>query len=181
MSKKAVLEIISKIFGLYCIVQFIKSTPGVIVSILIERPDFIQNKVLHVVLMSLYPLAFMFLSYIFLSKSELITKLFKFTEDDRISTETTLSPKDKIYGKLHFLIIILGIFYFISAISTVLIGIGTLAIKLKEGMYIIHDPLLPQAIILILSLICIFRSEQVAKFIETNRRKLNKRLQSDAQ
>jgi hypothetical protein len=180
MSKQAVLEIVSKIFGLYCIVQFIQSTPAIIAAIVVDNAKFIPNKTLHIFLTSLYPLTFFVLAYIFLMKSEIITKIIRSERESIATTESNFSENDLLISKLHFWIIILGIYYFISAISKVLIGIGTLSYNLRDGWFIAHDPLLPQAITLILSIFCIFRSEQVAQFIETKRKKLNKRLQMDA-
>jgi len=179
MSKHAALEIVSKIFGLYCIVQFIRSTPAVIGAIVVDNPEFVTNKALHAVLMSLYPLIFLLLSFIFIRKTEFIVKLIESKPNNSDSTESILSQDNSAYSKLSFWIIILGIFYFISAASVFLIGIGTLAIRLREGWFLTHDPLLPQTIILILSLICIFRSEQVAELIETKRKKLNKSFKTD--
>jgi uncharacterized membrane protein YbaN (DUF454 family) len=180
MSKQAVLEIASKIFGLYCFVQFIQSTPAIIAAIVVDNAEFIPNKTLHIFLTSLYPLIFFVLAYIFLMKSEIIIKIIGSGRGNIATIESNFSENDSLPYKLHFWIIILGIFYFISAISRVLIGIGTLSYKLRDGWFIAHDPLLPQTITLILSIFCIFRSEQVAKFIETKSKKLNKRLQSDA-
>ena len=180
MSKQAILEIASKIFGLFCIVQFIQYTPAIIAAIVVDNREFIPNKPLHIALTSLYPMVFLALAYLFLVKSETITKIIGSEREKVAVTESTYPDNDALYNKLHFWILILGIFYFISAISKVLIGIGTLAYKLKNGWFIAHDPLLPQAITLILSIFCIFRSEQLAKFIETKRKKPNKRLQSDA-
>jgi hypothetical protein len=171
MSKQTALEITYKIFGLYCIVKFIQSTPAVIAAIVIDNVEIIPNKTLHAVLTSLYPLLFLLLAYIFLMKSETVTKIIGSKRNDIADPESSYSENDSLYIKLHFWIMIIGIYYFISAISKVLVGIGTFAIKLRDGWFIMHDPLLPQTIIVALSLICIFRSEQVAKFIETKRKK----------
>lgn len=175
MSKQNVLEIVCKIFGLYCIVQFIRSTPAVLFSYGVDSTEVISisNITLHIFLRLLYPLMFLALSYIFIKKSEFIISLFESKTNDRNEAEATLSPDLTIYSEMHFWIIILGIYYFISAVSTVLIGIWTFTIKVKEGWFILHDPLLPQTIILVLSLICIFRSEQIANIIENKRKKLN--------
>ena len=180
MSKQAVLEIASKIFGLYCIVQFIQSTPAIIAAIVIQNREFISNICLHIALTSLYPLVFLALAYLFIVKTETIIKIICPESEKVAVSESTYPENDALYNKLHFWILILGVYFFIFAISKVLIGIGTLAYKLKNGWFIAHDPVLPQAITLILSIFCIFRSEQIAKFIEVKRKKPNKGLQSDA-
>ena len=171
MTKKTIFETVAKIFGLYCIVQFVRSTPGAIGAILMNNSEFVTNKALYIVLMSLYPLVFLLLSIVFLKKTHLIVKIFN-SESDSKDTETIILSKNKsAYNDLSFWIIIIGIFYFISAMSVVLSNMGTFAIKIQEAQLLIHDPLLPQIVILILSLICIFRSEQIAKFIETKKKK----------
>ena len=117
---------------------------------------------------------------LFLVKSDTITKIIGSQREKIAGTEFTYPANDALYNKLHFWILLLGICYFISAISNVLVGMGTLSYKLKNGWFIAHDPVLPQAMTLILSLFYIFRSEQIAKFIETKRNKRNKSLPSDA-
>ena len=180
MSKQTVLEIAARIFGLYCIVQFFQSIPAIIAAIVVPNRELISNKTLHIVLTSLYPLVFLALAYIFLVKSDTITKITGSQRETAAGTEFTYPENEALYNKLHFWILILGIGYFISAISSILLGMGTLSYKLKNGWFIAHDPVLPQAITLILSLLYIFRSEQIAKFIETRRNNVSNRVPSEA-
>ena len=176
MSKQAVSEIASRVFGLYCIVQFVQSTPAIIAAIGFQNREFISNKTLHFVLTSIYPLVYLALAYIFLVKSEWIIKIVGLERENVAVTESTYPENDALYNKLHFWILILGICFFISAVSNILVGMGTLTYKLKNGWFIAHDPVLPQAATLILSVIYIFRSEQIAKFLETRRNKPNQHL-----
>ena len=180
MPKQAVLEISSKVLGLYCIVQFFQSTPAIIAAIIGQNREFISNQTLHIVKTSLYPLVFLTLAYILLTKSETISEIIGSKKGKVVPGESTYLDNDALYTKLHFWILILGICFFISAVATVLTGMVALSYKLKNGWFILHDPVLPQAITLILSIFYIFRSEQIANFLETKRNKRNKRLQADA-
>ena len=85
--------------------------------------------------------------------------------DSSVST-AELNEERPVYAQLSFWITIIGIYYFVSSASVVVSRLGTFAIKLGEGMHLVHDPLLPQAFIFILSIIFIFRGENVANYIK---------------
>jgi hypothetical protein len=165
MRKHDVFEIITKVFGLYCIVQFIRSAPAVFAAIAVNQPEFVTNVALYIVTISLYPLVFLVLSVIFIFKSDLITQFLcpelgsKVAFDDHIETERPA------YGKLPFWITIIGIYYLISSTASVLSGLPTIFIKMKEGWILTHDPFIPQTLILIMSLACIFKSEKIEEII----------------
>jgi hypothetical protein len=171
MLKGDIFEIIVKAFGLYCIVQFIQSTPAVFGAIVVNQPEFITNKPLYIFSMLLYPLVFLLLSLIFILKSELVTKIFfsrSSSTSDRVEQPDDEKPP---YGKLSFWIIIIGFFYFISSAASVLSGLPTIFIKLKEGWFFTHDPFLPQTLIFIMSLVCILKSEKIEEIINKIKRK----------
>ena len=169
MSKLDVLEIVSKSFGLYCIVQTIKYIPAVIGAIVINQPEFITNKTLYIVSTLMYPIVFLLLSIVFILKTEWIVKiLFSTSSLENIRQSKTNSDKPN-YEKLSFWITLIGVYYLLSSIAIVLYSLPTIFIKLKEGWFFTHDPFLPKTIILILSLICIFKSERIERII-TNKR-----------
>ena len=60
----------------------------------------------------------------------------------------------------------MGLYYFISSASVMVSWLVTFAIKQGEGMYLVNDSFLPQAFIFVLSIIFIFRSENVAIYIK---------------
>ncbi len=175
MTKQNVLEIVLKTFGLYCLMQFIRSTPAVASAIALDQPGFVSNRALYASLMCLYPLLHLFLAYIFLKKSQLVMKLFGSIDAKSIHPSNDSNQLQPIYAKLSFWITIIGLYYFISSASVVVSRLGTIAINLGEGMYLAHDPLLPQAFIFILSIIFIFRSQRVASYIKEKSKKPNKR------
>ena len=74
MLKHDIFEIIAKAFGLYCIVQLIRSTPAVFGAIVVNQPEFITNKPLYIFAMLLYPLVFLLLSLIFILKMHHFSK-----------------------------------------------------------------------------------------------------------
>ena len=171
MQKSDVFEIITKIFGLYCIVQFIRSMPATFGAIVIDHPEFITNKPLYVISMSLYPIVFLLLAIIFIFKSDQITKLF-FPKSVTMSTsEHHFSEEKPAYEKLSFWIVIVGFFYLISSTASVLSGLPTIFIKMKTGWFLTHDPFLPQALTFIMSLFCVFRSEKIEEFINKHKMK----------
>jgi hypothetical protein len=166
MTKQNVLEIVIKAFGLYCLVQFIRSTPAVASAIALDQPGFVSNRALYASLMCLYPLLHLVLAYIFLKKSQMVIKLFGSNNAESLLPLNDSNQLQPIYSKPSFWITIIGLYYFISSVSVVVSRLGTIAINLGEGMYLAHDPLLPQAFIFILSIIFIFRSERVASYIK---------------
>lgn len=171
MTKQNILEIVVKTFGLYCLIQIIRSAPGVLSAITLDQSEFVTNQAFYASLMALYPLLHLILAYIFLKKSNIVLKMFGSGKSDSSLSTAELNEEQPIYAKLSFWITIIGLYYFVSSASIVVSRIGTLAIKLGEGMYLAHDPLLPQAFIFILSLLFIFRSENVANFIKNKSKK----------
>jgi hypothetical protein len=166
MLKRDVFEIIAKIFGHYCVVQLIRSTPAVIGAIVIDQPDFITNKPLYIMTMSLYPLVFLFLAVIFLWKSNLITKLFYSESSPMDEYNDQIKNESPPYTKLSFWIVIIGFYYLISATASVLSGLPSIFMKLREGWFFTHDPFLSQTLILLMSLVCIFKSEKIEEVIK---------------
>jgi len=165
MTKRDIFEIISKVFGLYCIVQFITSTPAVIGAIVVNQPDFITNRPLYISLMSLYPLIFLFLSVIFIRKSDAVENFFFLKSHLNKPSENLRNDEKPPYSKLSFWIVIIGFYYLISSTATVLTGLPVICEKIKTGWFLTHDPFLPQALIFIMSLICILKSEKIEELI----------------
>ncbi len=166
MTKSDFFEIIAKVFGLYCFIQFITSTPSVIGAIVVNQPDFITNRPLYISLMSIYPLIFLFLSVIFIRKSDAVANFFFLKSDLKNPTSENLRNYEKPpYSKLSFWIAIIGFYYLISSTATVLTGLPTIFAKVKEGWFLTHDPFLPQALIFIMSLLCLIKSEKIEEFI----------------
>jgi hypothetical protein len=121
--------------------------------------------------MALYPLLHLIFAYIFLKKSNIVLKMFGSGKSNSSVPTAELNEEQPIYAKLSFWITIIGLYYFVSSASVVVSRIGTLAIELGEGMYLAHNPLLPQAFTFILSLLFIFRSENVANYIKNKSKK----------
>ena len=171
MHKRDVFEIMTKLFGLYCIVQFIRSMPATFGAIVIAQPEFITNKFLYIISMSSYPIVFLVLSIIFIFKSGRIAKLF-FPKSSTLSdSEHHIADEKPAYEKLSFWIVIVGIYYFVSSSATVLAGLPTIFVKLETGWFLTHDPFLPQALTFIMSLFCVFRSEKIEEFINKHKMK----------
>ena len=166
MTKQNTLEIVVKAFGLYCLIQIIRSVPGVLSAITLDQSEFVTNKAFYALLMALYPLLHLILAYIFLKKSNIVLKMFDSGKSDSSVSIAELNEEQPIYAKLSFWITIIGLYYFVSSASVVVSQLGAFAIKLGEGMHLLHDPLLPQALIFILSIVFIFRGENVANYIK---------------
>jgi hypothetical protein len=96
----------------------------------------------------------------------MVMKLFESNNSESIPPSNDSNQLQPIYAKLSFWITIIGLYYFVSSVSVVVSRLGAIAINLGEGMYLAHDPLLPQAFIFILSIIFIFRNERVASYIK---------------
>jgi hypothetical protein len=165
MTKRDVFEIISKAFGIYCIVQFIRSTPAVIGAIVVNQPDFITNRPLYISLMSLYPLIFLFLSVIFIRKSDRLTNFFFPKSNVDNPSEDQRGDQNASYAQLSFWIVIIGFYYLISSTASVLTGLPAIYAKVKNGWFLTHDPFLPQALIFIMSIVCILKSEKIEELI----------------
>ena len=167
MTKQNFLEIVVKSFGLYCLIQFIRSAPAVASAFTLGESGFVTSKALYASLMAIYPLLHLILVYIFLRKSNIVMKLLGSAKFDSSISMADLNEVQPRPAWLSFWITIIGLYYFVSSVSVVVSRMGTLAIKLGEGWHSVHDPLLPQAFIFILSIIFIFRGENVANFIKS--------------
>lgn len=166
ITKQNIIEIVVKAFGLYCLIQVIRSVPGVLSAITLDQSEFVTNRILYASLMALYPLLHLTLADIFLKKSDIILKMFGSGKSDSSVSISELDEGQAIYAKLSFWITIMGLYYFISSASVMVSWLVTFAIKQGEGMYLVNDSFLPQAFIFVLSIIFIFRSENVAIYIK---------------
>ena len=173
MNRQNLLEIVIKAFGLYCLIQFIRSAPAVAGAVVLDQSEIITSRALYAALMAIYPLLHLILTYIFLRKSSIVMKLIGSGKSDPSISTTEPNEVQPIYAKLSFWITIIGLNYFVSSVSVVVSQLGTFAIKLGEGMHLVHDPLLPQAFIFILSIIFIFRGENVANYIKNKSKNTN--------
>ena len=162
MTKQNILEIVVKAFGLYCLIQVIRSAPGVLIAITLDQSEFVANRGPYASLMALYPLLHLILAYIFLKKSDIVLKIFGSAKSDPSVSIAELDEERPIYAKLSFWITIIGLYYFVSSTSVMVSWLVKFAIKQGDGMYLVHDSFLPQALIFALSIIFIFRSENVA-------------------
>lgn len=166
MIKRDVFGIVVKAFALYCIVQFIRSTPAVIGAIVIDQPEFVTNRPLYILLMSLYPIVFIALAFIFIKNSESIVDFFYAKSDNEDEMNAESKNAKFSYEGLSFWIIIIGIYYFISATATVLSGLPSLHTKVREVWFFTHDPFLPQTMVLIMSIFCILKSDRIVELID---------------
>lgn len=107
----------------------------------------------------------------FIKKSDSITKLFYPVSSSVGAPEGLTEDEIPPYAKLSFWIVIIGIYYLISATAAILSGLPSILTKLREGWFYTHDPFLPQTLIFIMSLICIFRSEKIEEIIKKKHQK----------
>ena len=165
MSKRKLMEVVSVAFGFYCLIWFIKSIPSVGMAFVMKESGFITSQIQYALLLSIFPILNLVLAYLFLCKTHFIVTLFTLGEIEPINHEEKTGETQYVYTDLSFWIKIMGLYYLVSSASIFISRLGTIAIRLSEGWSLAYDPLLPQAFILIFSLIFIFRSKRVEDFI----------------
>jgi len=163
MTKRNILEITTKIFGLYCLISFFRAVPMLGMTFITKEAEFITNKTLYILFTTLYPLLFFFLAYFFLRKSQLLVKLLA-PNDTESSAQT--AETQPAYATLSFWVIIIGIYYFVSSASAIVSQSITLVIT-HPGMIWSKKPLFSQVLILALSLVFIFRSNEIENLIRS--------------
>jgi len=168
MTKRGLVEIGIKFFGVYCFILFVRFLPSLPMAFVTTGMDeFISSKTLYVLLVCLYPLLNLAFSYVFIMKTEMVLNVLKLSIQQ---DETVDSHEVPAFGKLSFWIRIIGLYYFVSSAANVASLIPRLAIDLNRSSTPVHVSLYgskfwPQLITLALSLFFIFKNQNVEKII----------------
>ncbi|MDD5556110.1 MAG: hypothetical protein PHN82_02545 [bacterium] len=159
MSKRDILEIGIKLLGLYCVISFFSSIPGIGMAINTANSDFVSSPFLYIFMPCLLSCAYLILAIVFLAEGHAIAN--RFIKD--VPSEDTATQNTSILTTLSFWMILIGIYYFISSVAS-LISTSAYLTRAQLGTYSFAK-LLSQAVIFILSLLLIFKSKAIAKFI----------------
>jgi len=116
MNSQKAIEIASRIYGLYLLVQIPFSLSGLLSVFAVNQAEFIKNPLLYKVWAILHPLFYIIVAIILISKAEKISNFVA-----KKSKETTQTKENgPNYYSLSFWLILLGIYFFIDSTSSLI-------------------------------------------------------------
>ncbi len=158
MKKRDLLEIGIKLLAIYNLIRFLASIP-VLGALLTQNSEHIINRPLHIIISCGLCLMYLIITLVLLSKA---TPIAKSLSGDAVSEEC--SPKNLSMDRhLSLGITLIGIYYFVSSASTLVSQIMLKNMDFSGSHWWIRTT--SQLLILILSLIFIFKSGCVEKLI----------------
>ena len=131
MSTKKAIEIATRIYGLYLLVQIPYAFSGLISSFAINQEKFIKNPVLYNIWASFLPIFYIIVAILLISKAEKISNFI--SGDSKVTPKTDKS--DPNYFNLSFWLILLGIYFFTSGTSSLIRDLFLLPIRSGGGFY----------------------------------------------
>lgn len=168
MTKRDMMDVVLKLFGVYFFVTFVKTIPMTLIQFTVELPsDVFPNPSAYLILNflhSLFPLVF---AYFFLFRSQAIAAVL--VKED--APRQDAAGRQPAYAQLRVWIIMIGLYYFVSSAGDLLNHVVKLfrwGRHYAPGHVIqfASRDLIPSIVIFLLSLIFIFSSKWIEDFIK---------------
>jgi len=163
MTKRDMMDIVIRAFGIYFLVAFIRTIPMTGIQFFVDTSEFIANRGVYLifnVLHSLIPLVF---ACLFLFKSQAITTLLV----KEVAPQADATRSQPAYAQLWFWITIIGLYYFVSSASAL---VGQLLRRTLEftkyPMAFTGRGFWSNVVTLVISLNFIFGSKAIDSFIQ---------------
>ena len=160
MTTKKAIEIASRIYGLYLLIQLPMALTGLFTVFSINQDQFVRNPILYQTWAVLNPIVFTLIALVLIMKAELIANLIVGEKSDKSVTTENNAP---VHSRLSFWFILLGLYFFIRSISK-LVG-DIVRHPLYQGDAYSWSILLANGCMLFLSCVLIFKSEWVESTI----------------
>ena len=113
MNTKKAIEIASRIYGLYLLVQIPFALSGLLAVLAVNQNEFLKNPLLYKVWAIIHPLFYIIVAVILIFKAEKISNLIV-RESNKSFQDYENGPN---YSRLSFWLILLGVYFVISATS----------------------------------------------------------------
>jgi len=160
MTTKKAIEIASRIYGLYLLIQLPIALSGLFSVFAINNDQWVKNPMLYQIWAVLHPILYLIIALILILKAESIANLVAGKKQGKEITEEGNKPS---HSQLSFWIILLGIYFLISSASK-LIG-DLVRHPLHWGDAYSWSILLSHGCILISSFVLILKSEWIESII----------------
>ncbi len=171
MKKHELSEVAIKLIGLYGFILFAKEIINLpmIYSFFLWNPDTSISNIMTPVFASIITLALLFISYIFVKRTDLILKLLDLSpqhdeEEKPIEVAT--------WCQISFWILILGLYFFVSSApyvaSHLIVSILSLDLSTQQQVHVVNDSgqyILSQVFMLGLSLYFIFKNQYIESIL----------------
>ncbi len=154
MNTKKAIEIASRIYGLYLLIQIPLALLGLLSAYAVDNEQFFKNPILYRVWATMLPLLYIIIATFLISKAKLIAKIVAGSESEIANQKDTNSPS---HTRLSFWIILLGIYFLISSGSKLIQSIVGQPIQLNNSY--LWALVLSQGSVALLSLFLILKSE----------------------
>ena len=167
MTKGHILDIALKVFGIYCVIETIKfffAFGPLFIAKSDKYWEFYTSKVGFLISQIPYPLLHLFLSYMFLFRTQWLIRLVLGKEYDTSLFTDSQTLQWKTYS---FWIKILGLYYFVSSAASIAAHALDLVVK-DSGSFHVYwagGSFLTNVITLLLALVFIFKTEKVESLI----------------
>lgn len=159
MNKKNIVEIVIRIYALYLLVMIPMSIWGIISVFSMDNSQFIKNPALYKFSSIVYPFLYFIISMFLLSKAENIAQFIVGRGESKTkSTEKTLP-----YTQLSFWITLLGLYFFITSISTLISELIRMSSFLDDSF--IWSIIISKGIVIIIACYMTFSSQKVESLI----------------
>jgi len=167
MTKEHILEIALKIFGIYCALETIKfffALGPLFIAQSGKFSEFYTSKVAYIVSLIPYPLLYLFLSYIFLFRTQWLMRLLRGKD---YGTSVVTDSQSSARPTYSFWIKILGLYYFVSSAAAIAAHALELVVKDSGSFHIYWSSgsFLTHVISLLLALFFIFKTKRVEHLI----------------
>jgi hypothetical protein len=162
MSKRDLLEVSIKVMGLYCLFSFLGSIIALGASLSSGLDSkFIENKMTFVSFLCLATLLYLGLAIVFVRWGRRIAEMLTQDSDTDHTAERTALPP---HAHLYFWIRILGLYFFVFVIGHLVSDIAQAGIAMRSTFW--WSRFLGEILQIGLSLVFIFQSQPIAKFVE---------------
>ena len=171
MGIRKAVEIGIRIYGIYLLVQIPLSLWGIVFSFGANLEQFARNPRLYIIWSVVAPFLYLGIAIILILKAESISKI--------VTRETSEPSKDQqvelSHYQLSFWITLLGINLLVTYVSKMLGNIMRTPLTIPD--FFTASIVLPQGIVIGISLYMIFRSKNVERYI--NKKSANNGMNSD--
>jgi len=163
VTKRDVMEVAVKVFGIFMLILFVRALPMTVVQFFIDTSEFISNRMAYLVFNIVHSFTPLVFACLFLFRGKAIAS---FLVADA-SPETDTGGTQPAYAQIWFWVVIIGLYYFVSSASALIAQLLAHTIEFTEfPMTLTGQRFWSSIIALLLSIFFIFWSKPIDRFIQ---------------
>ncbi|MCD4759430.1 hypothetical protein K8R33_00910 [archaeon] len=116
MTTKKAIEIASRVYGLYLLIQIPFALAGLISVFAIKQDEFLKNPLLYKIWAFIHPVFYLIVAILLISKAEKISNFIAGKSKENSKAGEGLSN----FSQLSFWLILLGVYFFITSTSSLI-------------------------------------------------------------